>query len=82
MTRNYRLRTAVCNTVKQLSRETTVPKQNELESSDFPIETDKEKLRTRKGETIGSAASRPLAEHIADRLNEHADHEEEDRWSA
>jgi len=56
-------------------------KPEELKPDDFPIQAEQEKLKTKDGETIGTAASEPLAEHIADRLNEHAYVEEQDRWS-
>lgn len=53
-----------------------------LQPKDFPIETDEEKLKTQTGKTVGSATSKELAEDVADRLNEHAHKDEEDRWSA
>jgi hypothetical protein len=52
-----------------------------LKPNDFPIETDEKKLKTQTGETVGSAASKELAENVADRLNEQAHREEEDRWA-
>ena len=52
-----------------------------LEPNDFPVEADKEALKTQKGKKIASAVSEPLAEQIADRLNEQAHRDEEDRWS-
>jgi hypothetical protein len=56
-------------------------KDRQLTPDDFLIETEDEKLRTRKGQTVATAKSEKLAEHIAERLNEQAHHEEEDRWS-
>lgn len=55
---------------------------DELKPDDFPIKTEQEKLKTESGKPVGTAASGRLAEDIADRLNEHADREEQDRWSA
>ena len=56
-------------------------KKDALKPNDFPIETDEERLKTQTGKTVGSAASKELAENVADRLNEHAHREEEDRWA-
>jgi hypothetical protein len=53
-----------------------------LTPDDFPIEADKDKLRTHKGEPVASAESEEIADQIAERLNEHAHREEQDRWSA
>jgi hypothetical protein len=53
-----------------------------LKPDDFPIEADKDKLRTQKGEPVASAESDEIADQIAERLNEHAHQEEQDRWSA
>ncbi|MDA9543991.1 hypothetical protein ACVWYQ_006487 [Bradyrhizobium sp. USDA 3397] len=53
-----------------------------LTPDDFPIEVDKDKLKTHKGEPVGSAETEQIADEIADRLNEHAHQEEQDRWSA
>lgn len=55
---------------------------NELKPDDFPIETDKDKLKTHKGEPVAEAETEQIAHEIADRLNEHAHREEQDRWSA
>ncbi|MHC4044612.1 hypothetical protein [Bradyrhizobium sp. 23AC] len=57
-------------------------KDDELKPDDFPIEADKDKLMTRKGEPVASAESEQIADQIAERLNEHAHQEEQDRWSA
>ena len=54
----------------------------ELKPHDFPIRTEQEKLKTDTGKPVGTAESDRLAEEIADRLNEHAHREDEDRWSA
>jgi len=46
------------------------------------VEADKKKSRTRKRKDIATAENESLAEDIADRVNEQAHKEEEDRWSA
>ena len=56
-------------------------KDEPLTPDDFPLETKDEKLRTHKGQTVATGKSKKLTEEIADRLNEHAHREEEDRWS-
>ena len=56
-------------------------KKDVLRPNDFPIETEEEKLKTQTGKIVGSAASKELAENVADRLNEQAHSEEEDRWA-
>ena len=61
--------------------EATMRNQNPLNPNDFPVEADNEALKTHKGKKIASAASGPLADEIAERLNEQAHREEEDRWS-
>lgn len=53
-----------------------------LTPDDFPLEADKDKLRTHKGEPVASAESAEIADELADRLNEQAHREEQDRWSA
>lgn len=55
---------------------------DKLKPEDFPIEADKDKLKTHKGETVAEAQSEKIADEIADRLNEQAHKEEQDRWSA
>ncbi|MEY9182541.1 hypothetical protein ABIG06_004123 [Bradyrhizobium sp. USDA 326] len=57
-------------------------KDSELKPDDFPIVADKDKLKTHKGEHVAEAESEQIADEIADRLNEHAHQEEQDRWSA
>ena len=57
-------------------------KTNGLRPDDFPIEADKDKLKTHKGEPVASAETEQIADEIADRLNEKAHQEEQDRWSA
>lgn len=57
-------------------------KTNGLRPDDFPIEADKDKLKTHKGEPVASAETEQIANEIADRLNEQAHQEEQDRWSA
>ena len=53
-----------------------------LKPDDFPLEAHDEKLLTRKRRPVASAESSKVAEEIAGRLNEHADQEEQDSWSA
>ncbi|WP_028134639.1 hypothetical protein [Bradyrhizobium japonicum] len=53
-----------------------------LTPDDFPLEADKDKLRTHKGEPVASAESEQIADELAERLNEQAHREEQDRWSA
>ncbi len=55
---------------------------DKLKPDDFPIEVDKDKLKTHKGEPVAEAQSEQIADEIADRLNEQAHQEEQDRWSA
>jgi hypothetical protein len=57
-------------------------KNTAIQPSDFPVEVDKNELKTSKGEPIATAKNQPLAEDVADRLNEQAYREEHDRWSA
>ena len=57
-------------------------KKDTLRPHDFPIENEKEKLKTQTGKVVGSAISEELAQDVADRLNEQEQRNEEDRWSA
>jgi len=57
-------------------------KKKPLKPDDFPIETEDKKLKTNKGKPIASAETEDLAEDLAERVNEQADREEHDRWSA
>ncbi len=57
-------------------------KDAELTPDDFPLEAEKDKLRTHKGEPVASAESEQIADELAERLNEQAHREEQDRWSA
>jgi hypothetical protein len=59
-----------------------IPKDEPLRPDDFPVEADKTKLKAQKGEDLASGKSEKKAEDVADRLNEQAQREEEDRWSA
>ena len=52
-----------------------------LKSDDFPVEAENEKLKTHKGRKIADARSEELAENIAERLNDQAHQEDQDRWS-
>ena len=55
---------------------------SKIHPDDFPVEAHDEEVKTRKGETIAVAKDKPVAEDVADRLNEQAYREEHDRWSA
>jgi hypothetical protein len=57
-------------------------KDTSLKPDDFPVEADDQKLKTRTGEQIATAETGELADQLAERLNEQAHHEEQDRWSA
>jgi len=57
-------------------------KDQALKPDDFPIEAKDKKLLTSDGQPIASAESPKVAEEVAERLNEHAHQEGEDRWSA
>jgi hypothetical protein len=52
-----------------------------LKPDDFPVEAENEKLKTHKGQKIADASSEELAENIAERLNDQAHQEDQDRWS-
>lgn len=52
-----------------------------MHPDDFPVETSKTTVKTSKGEPLADAKTEPVAEEIADRLNEQAYREEHDRWS-
>ena len=53
-----------------------------LKPDDFPIEAEHKKLKTSKGKPIASTESEDIAHDLAERVNEQADREEHDRWSA
>ncbi|MGF6426526.1 hypothetical protein [Bradyrhizobium elkanii] len=57
-------------------------KKPKIKPEDFPVEADKKQIKTDKGKPVATAEDEPLAEEIADRLNEQANREEQDRWSA
>ena len=52
-----------------------------IHPNDFPVEADKTTVKTNEGKPLAEAESEPVAEDIADRLNEHAYREEHERWS-
>jgi hypothetical protein len=58
-----------------------MPEQKPLKPQDFPIVTDKNKLTTIDGKEVAEATTPPVAEDLADRLNEDAARKEEERWS-
>ncbi|ABD05466.1 conserved hypothetical protein [Rhodopseudomonas palustris HaA2] len=58
------------------------PNDHSLDPDDFPVHADHTAVTTQDGETIAEAKTEKLAENIAERLNEQAAQEEEDRWSA
>jgi len=53
-----------------------------IKPDDFPVAADEEQVKTSKGKPIATAKSGPVAEEVAERLNEQAYREEHDRWSA
>ena len=57
-------------------------KEKPLKPDDFPIEADDKKLNTNTGKPIASTECEAIAEDLAERVNERADREEHDRWSA
>jgi hypothetical protein len=57
-------------------------KKSVIKPDDFPVEADKEQVKTSKGDPIAVAKDESVAEEMADRLNEQAYREEHDRWSA
>lgn len=52
-----------------------------IHPEDFPVESSETTVKTNKGKPLADAESEPVAEEIADRLNEQAYREEHDRWS-
>lgn len=57
-------------------------KKSPIKPEDFPVKADNQQIKTSKGEAIAVAKNEPVAENLADRLNEQAYHDEHDRWSA
>ena len=57
-------------------------KEKPLKPDDFPIEAEDKKIKTNKGKPIASTESEAIADDLAERVNEQADREEHDRWSA
>jgi hypothetical protein len=55
--------------------------QQPLKPNDFPVSAQEKQLITNDGKPVADAKSKPLAQDIADRLNEDAARKEEDRWS-
>jgi hypothetical protein len=53
-----------------------------LAPDDFPVHADACDLKTTRGENVGAGKTPQITEQIADKLNEQANREEEDRWSA
>lgn len=60
--------------------ETTTEKP--LESDDFPVHADGEKVKKKDGTPVAETEHPAVAEDIADRLNEDEARREEDKWSA
>lgn len=52
-----------------------------IHPDDFPVETSKTTVKTQKGRPLADAENEPVAEEIADRLNEQAYREEHEKWS-
>lgn len=57
-------------------------KDKPLSPDDFPVKSDKTEIKTNKGEPIAKVKSEEKADDVANRLNEQAEREEQDRWSA
>ncbi len=57
-------------------------KDKPLQSDDFPVHVEREKIVKNGGKPIAEVCDRKTAEDIADRLNENESQREEDRWSA
>lgn len=57
-------------------------KETPLKPDDFPVRADDGKLKTQKGEPVATAETEVLADQIAEKLNEQAAQEDQDRWSA
>lgn len=57
-------------------------KDTSLQPDDFPVEVEDQKLKTQKGKPVATAETEELADQLAERLNEQAHREEQDRWSA
>ena len=53
-----------------------------LKPDDFPVKVENQKLRTQNDVPVADAETPELVDQLAERLNEHADQEEQDRWSA
>jgi hypothetical protein len=53
-----------------------------LKPDDFPLEADKDKVRSQDGKSVASTDSEKLAGDIAERLNAEEQRREEDKWSA
>jgi hypothetical protein len=57
------------------------PEKKRLDPNEFPVAAKDKRLVTRDGKLLAEAASEPIAEDVADRLNENAARKEEDRWA-
>lgn len=57
-------------------------KTEKLSPDDFPVHAEEQDLKTTGGKKVGEGETPEITHEIADRLNEQANREEEDRWSA
>lgn len=53
-----------------------------LNSNDFPVQAEGDKLKKRDGTPIATVRDAAVAADVADRLNEDECRREEDKWSA
>jgi hypothetical protein len=53
-----------------------------LQSDDFPVHVEGEKIRKQDGSAIAKAEDPAIATDLADRLNDDEARREEDKWSA
>jgi len=55
---------------------------DQLKPDDFPLEADKDKVKSKDGKPVAKTDTEALAQEIADRLNAEEERREEDKWSA
>jgi hypothetical protein len=57
-------------------------KKHSIKPEDYPVKADGKEVKTTNGDSIATAKDEPIAEEVADGLNDQAYREEHDRWSA